>query len=235
MNKITLLLFMLIWSSIAYAQDMILLRNGSEIKCKMDMIGNGIIFYKENGNNLQLPTTQVYMIKYAKRGNTFFNTDGEANYNTEQSFAKLGKKDIAIYLCEGGEIIASEVSITNEDINYRAQSNKPTAFLSSKKSNDWITIAKDNVFLIRYFDGTREVINDLQKLEALPKVKFPFVPVSKDPSLPRPADIILYRGITLSVIIYDLGDENIYYRKKEWQDGPIFRINRNKINKLTYK
>lgn len=235
MNKIILLVLLLIMSSVTCAQDMILLRNGTEIQCKMDMIGNGIVSYKENGNSMQLPTTQVYMIKYAKRGNAFFNSDGETNYNTEQSAAKLGKKDIAIYLCEGGEIIASEVSITNENINYRAQSKKPTAFLSSKKSNDWITIAKDNVFLIRYFDGTREVINDLQKLEALPKVKHPFIPVSKDPSLPRPADILLNGGKTLSVIIYDLEDDNIHYRKKEWQDGPIFRINRSKINKLTYK
>ena len=65
-------LFMSFWAN---AQDMMLLRNGDEIQCKVDMISNGTVSYQENGTKSQMPTTQLYMIKYEKRGNAFFNSD----------------------------------------------------------------------------------------------------------------------------------------------------------------
>ena len=154
----------------ANAQDMMLLRNGDEIQCKVDMISNGTVSYQENGTKSQMPTTQLYMIKYEKRGNAFFNSDGESSYNSESSSAKLSKKDIAIYLCDGGEVIASEVKLSKETVDYKTSNKKTwnaiTGFLPVKKSGDWSSLNKEKVFLIRYFDGSREVINDLQKLEA---------------------------------------------------------------------
>ena len=225
------------------AQDMMLLRNGDEIQCKVDMISNGTVSYQENGTKSQLPTTQLYMIKYEKRGNAFFNSEGESNYNSETMTAKLSKKDIAIYLCDGGEIIASEVKVVEENVDYKASNKKAwnsiTGFPAMKKSETWNSLPKEEVFLIRYFDGSREVINDLQKseeqarIDALPKVKHPFVPINKDEKFPCPAELELNDGKRIPVIIYDLEREYIHYRKKEWQDGPIFRIQRSKIKDLT--
>ena len=228
----------------ANAQDMMLLRNGDEIQCKVDMISNGSIFFRENGIRSQLPTNQLYMIKYEKRGNAFFNSEGESNYNSELSSAKLSKKDIAIYLCDGGEIIASEVKVSNESVDYRTANKKAnaiTGFLPIKKSENWNSLPQKKVFLIRYFDGSREVINNLQKLEeqtmidALPKVKHPFIPINKDKKYPCPAEIELNDGKSISVIIYDMEREYVHYRKKEWQDGPIFRMQKSKIKDITIK
>jgi len=227
------------------AQDMMLLRNGDEIQCKVDMISNGFVSYQENGTRSQLPTTQLYMIKYEKRGNAFFNSEGESNYSSESTSTKLSKKDIAIYLCDGAEVIASELKVSNDNIDYRSSNkniwNAITGFLPNKKSGEWNSLPKEKVFLIRYFDGSREVINDLQKMEeqariaALPKVKHPFVPINKDEKFPCPAELELNAGKSLSVIIYDMEREYVHYRKKEWQDGPIFRMQRSKIKDIILK
>lgn len=245
MKKKILFIIGLAVSFLANAQDMILLRNGDEIPCKVEMISNGTVSYQENGTRAQLPTTQLYMIKYEKRGNAFFNSEGESSYNSESSSAKLSKKDIAIYLCDGGEVIASGVKVSNETVDYKTSNMKTrnaiTGLLPIKKSGDWSSLSKEKVFLIRYFDGTREVINDLQKLEeqarldALPKVKHPFVPINKDDKYPCPAEFVLNDGNNISVIIYDMEREYVHYRKEEWQDGPIFRIQRSKIKDITIK
>jgi hypothetical protein len=242
MKKTILVIVGLIMSFLANAQDMILLRNGDEIQCKVDMISNGIVSYQENGTRSQMPTTQLYMIKYEKRGKAFFNSEGESNYNSESTSAKLSKKDIAIYLCDGGEIIASEVKFLDDNIDYKASNKKKwNAIIPIKKSGEWNSLAKEKVFLIRYFDGSREVINDLQKIEeqarmnALPKVKHPFVPINKDENYPCPAEIKLNDGNSISVIIYDMEREYVHYRKKEWQDGPIFRMQRMKIKDIIIK
>ncbi len=245
MKKKFLVIIGLSMSFCANAQDMMLLRNGDEIQCKVDMISNGTVSFQENGTRLQLPTTQLYMIKYKKRGNAFFNSDGESNYNSESPSAKLSKKNIAIYLCDGGEVIASEVKVTNENVDYRASNKKTrndiTGFLPIKKSGDWNSLPKEKVFLIRYFDGSREVINDLQKkeeqarIDALPKVKHPFIPINKDRKFPCPAEFELNDGKNISVIVYDMEREYVHYRKKEWQDGPIFRMKKSKIKNITIK
>lgn len=245
MKKKFFIIIGLAMSFCANAQDMMLLRNGDEIQCKVDMISNGTVSFQENGTRSQLPTTQLYMIKYEKRGNTFFNTEGESNYNSESSPVKLSKKNIAIYLCDGGEVIASEIKVSNENVDYRASNKKAwnaiTGFLPIKKSGGWNSLPKEKVFLIRYFDGSREVINDLQKIEeqaridALPKVKHPFIPINKDENYPCPAEFELNDGKSISVIVYDMEREYVHYRKKEWQDGPIFRMQKSKIKNITIK
>lgn len=245
MKRTVLLIMGLTISFCANAQDMMLLRNGDEIQCKIDMISNGIVSYQENGTRSQIPTAQLYMIKYEKRGNAFFNSEGESNYNTESTSVKLSKKDIAIYLCDGGEVIATEVKLLDEKVDYKASKRKTgnaiAGFLPIKKSIDWDSLPKEKVFLIRYFDGSREVINDLQKIEeqaridALPKVKHPFIPINKDENFPCPAELELNEEKRISVIIYDMEREYVHYRKKEWQDGPIFRMQRTKIKDITIK
>jgi hypothetical protein len=244
MNKCILLILGLVSSTILSAQDMMLLRNVEEMHCKVEMISNVVVNYLSNGAKGKLPTTQLYMIKYEKRGNSFFNSEGESSYKSEPSSNKMSDKDISIYLCEGGEIIVSDIEVTNDEVYYRLSPGKKgwnaiTGLLPNKKSEDWIAIPKDSVFLIRYFDGTREVINDLQKIEnqarieALPKVKHPFIPINKDGAFPCAAEIELKDGTTLSVVIYDVEREYVYYRKAVWPDGPVYRLQRRKIKQAT--
>lgn len=224
-----------------YAQDLIILRNGDEIPCKVQLLSKEDITYITNGSRNQIASTQIYMIKYEARGNVFFNTDGEATFNSESVTSKLKKNDISIFLCKGEEIIASEINITANQILYKIPNNKLSSKILSKitkksDSNDWQAIPKDEVFLVRFFDGTKNIINNLSELELLQRkdaVKHPFVPINKDPKYPCPAEIELKDGVIFQVIIYDLEREYVHFRKKDWQDGPIFRIRQNIIKTIS--
>ena len=229
------------------AQDFVLLRTGEEIWCKVELVGNGLLTYraeKSKSNKISLPINQVYMIKYEKRGNTFYNSNGEV-IKTTPSASKMSKKDIGIYLCEGEEIIASEVSMDVENVNYK-KSGKNN-LISSRKKGESFSIPKSQIFLIRYFDGTKELLTNLDKQENgpfvsfdenvqnIPAVNHPFIPKSKDTKYPCPATLILEGRNELQVIIYDEDNQYVHYRKKDWQDGPIFRMSKKKVKKISFK
>lgn len=217
------------------AQDLIILRNGDDILCKVEKLDNGEVTYKSDGVTETLPVTQIYLIKYASRGNAFFSETGDATYRTK--VPKSSKKDILIYLCSGSEIKASELEIKSETLQYQ----EPKNSLAPKTSEEWIPISKRDVFLIRYPDGTKDVINNLQKkdgqirIDDVPKCKHPFIPINKEFGYSVEAELKLNDDNDFSVIIYDLDRVYIYYKTTDWLDGPIYRMNRNKIKSIIKK
>lgn len=233
-RKIFICIFILFCGLSSFAQDMIILRDGSEIQCKVELISNGTVSYINDGESDELLTSQIYMIKYKARGNVFYSSNGEVIYNANgnnKKESKLSNTSIAIYLREGAEIIASEINIMGNEIKYVVDN----GFF---RKNTLETVKKDKVFLIRYGDGSKELINSLDDKKAEPyinKVKHPFIPINKDPLYPCPADIILNDGNQISVIIYDKEREYVHYRTKEWQDGPIFRMKLSKIKSIITK
>ena len=244
-RKIFICIFILFCGLSSFAQDMIILRDGSEIQCKIELIGNGTVSYINDGESDELLTSHIYMIKYKLRGNVFYSSNGEVIYNANgnnKKESKLSNTSIAIYLREGAEIIASEINILENEIKYAAEKKGSGVSLSGlfgkKKPENWNTIKKDKVFLIRYGDGSKELVNSLDdniKEPVVKKVKHPFIPINKDPLYPCPADIILNDGNQISVIIYDKEREYVHYRTNEWQDGPIFRMKLSKIKSILTK
>lgn len=233
-KKFFICIFILFYGLNSFAQDMIILRDGSEIQCKVELISNGTVSYINDGESDELLTSQIYMIKYKARGNVFYSSNGEVIYNANgnnKKESKLSNTSIAIYLREGAEIIASEINVMGNEIKYVVDN----GFL---RKNTLETVKKDKVFLIRYGDGSKELVNSLDdniKEQVVKKVKHPFIPINKDPLYPCPADIILNDGNQISVIIYDKEREYVHYRTKEWQDGPIFRMKLSKIKSIITK
>ena len=233
-TNVLILLFLLLRSVIVGAQDLIILRNGEDILCKVEKIDNGIVSYQSDGQTTTLPVTQIYLIKYENRGNAFFNEAGETTYSTRVT-TKPSKKDILVYLCNGNEIRSTELEITAEYV--RCFDSK--AKTSKKSSEEWISLPKEEVFLVRYPDGTKDIVTNLQKTqeeskeELLPKCKHPFITINKSAGYPVLAELTLNDNKEISVIIYDSDRSYIYYRTKEWQDGPIYRLNLNKIRLIT--
>lgn len=233
-RKIFICIFILFCGLSSFAQDMIILRDGSEIQCKVELISNGTVSYINDGESDELLTSQIYMIKYKLRGNVFYSSNGEVIYNANgnnKKESKLSNTSIAIYLREGAEIIASEINIMGNEIKYVVDN----GFF---RKNTLETVKKDKVFLIRYGDGSKELVNSLDddtKEPVIKEVKHPFIPINKDPLYPCPADIILNDGNQISVIIYDKEREYVHYRTNEWQDGPIFRMKLSKIKSIITK
>lgn len=244
MKKYLIILVGMIVLNKLSAQDFVLLRTGEEIWCKVEMVGNGLLTYraeKSKSNKISLPINQVYMIKYEKRGNTFYNFKGEV-IKTSPSASQLSKKDIGIYLCEGEEIIASEVSMDVENVSYKISGKNN--LISKKRKGESFRIPKSKIFLIRYYDGTKELLTNLEKqeneylvenIQDIPVVNHPFIPTSKDTKYPCPATLRLENRNELQVIIYDEDNQYVHYRKKDWQDGPIFRMSKKKVKKISFK
>ena len=225
------------------AQDLMILRNGDEYQCKVEQLSDNKVFFQVGGESSSLSVDLIYMIKYASRGNAFFSETGEVTYSSK--VIKPSPKDIFIYLCSGSEIRATELNITADALLYHpsGESGKKNMnkLFSKKTKTEWISISKDEIFFIRYPDGTRDIINNLQRkkeqarTEELLQCKRPFVPINKEAGYPVVASLVLNDGNEIPVIIYDSDRTYIHYRTKEWQDGPIYRMNRNKIKIITTK
>lgn len=234
--KRVLLLLLLFANLSANAQDFVIMRNGKSFSCKVKGINEGYVYFQRGEDKKKAKTNRVYMIKYETRGNAFFNSNGEVSYNSDASSVKQSKSDIAIYLCEGVEIITPEIKMTGNNIEYKEPKNglKKVLGVFSKKG-DWASISRDKVFIIRYGDGTKDIITPLTDQTAtVADVKRPFIPTSDNESLPCPAEVKLKDGKVMTVVLYDMDTDYIHYRRKEWQDGPIFRMEQSKIADVSY-
>lgn len=234
MKKWTVLTLLATFALLSKADDMVILRSAEEITGNIDMISEGrIIIYTDNGE-MSIPTDQVYMIKYETRGNAFFNPHGKMRYDSEHKTRNLGDKEIGIYLSSGDEVIASAIRVDEENINYKLSKKDLLSGVSkifSKKNKEWIKLPKEQVFIVKYADGSKEVITplikeDTQLVTALqPSATHVFVAIDKAKEYPYPGNVTLPTKEVIPAIIYDITGNYIYYRLKSWQDGPIFRVN----------
>lgn len=243
MKKLILIfIFFIYYSFPANAEDILLLRSGEEIFGDIQMISNGNISISTDNGDLSIPTNKAYMIKYHKKGSAFFTPEGDMRFDTEQRNSEISEKDIAIYLCEGAEIIASSIKIDGENIEYKPSNKNLLSGITklfSKKDKEWAQITKNEIFLIKYGDGMKNIINPFSEVDKdekniqRPSVNHIFVQINAEENYPYPAKIILKDKREIPTIVYDKIDGYTYYRKKTWQDGPIYRINNNLIEQIS--
>lgn len=157
---ITFLLIVFVLSpDFCKAQDMILLTNGDELPGKVEKISNNEVtldiskIKKSTVDKEIIHVRDIYMIKYKDRGNVYFLSDGRRNTGENQQLAK--DADV-IYLLSGMEIPAWNTKMEYGVVKYDNDKNK-------KKSKERI-VNLNQIFMIKYADGSREVINDLSAL-----------------------------------------------------------------------
>lgn len=244
MKRTILILFVWLFSgSSLSAKDFILLRSGEEMVGDVEMISNGAISILTEKGKRSIPTNQVYMIKYEKRGNAFFSVDGEMRYDTDNNRTKISESDIGVYLTDGKEIIVSALKIDRDKIQLKPVSKKLLSNVSNLlfKNKGWVEIPGTEIFLIRYGDGSKDIITPLamaaqsheNKEKPSESSYHAFVILNRDMGYPYPGKIILKDDKELSVIFFDDVEDFVYFRKKTWQDGPIFRVNKRKIKEIT--
>ncbi len=181
-----------VFTSYAKSIDFVMLRNGDEIPIAVVRVSDSELVYinlsryiydkggKSDRNILEqaadtMKLSDVYMIKYEKRGNLYINTEGK---RISGEFAKIQKDATLIYLVNGGEIQAYNTMIANDVITYQAEKPKGKNVLSFlKKSDDnnltqeLITLPFSEVFLIKYPDGSKDIITDLVNYKKEQEVK----------------------------------------------------------------
>lgn len=161
-NCIRYLVFTIValtWSA-SMAQDVVILRTGDELKGKVLQVSqtevklepkNGTIFSKSS-NVVTINPSDIYLIKYKERGNLYFKENGQRLSGEKQ---KLDRSADIIYLCEGKEIQAWDLKRDTEHITFRT-TKEPKKAVSSTASVD-----NSAVFMIKYSDGSRDVVSDI--------------------------------------------------------------------------
>lgn len=157
MKAFLTIIFSFCASVVTLAQnDIIIFRDGSEASGKVIQVGDKNIVYKastkKNARDISVRSQEVYMIHFKERGNVYITTEGKRISGENQKIA--GEQDI-IYLVSGKEIPVYNLQVLEEVIKY--QERKP----SKKLFVPFETIAKEEVFMIKYRDGIKDMITDI--------------------------------------------------------------------------
>mgnify|MGYP006872987708 CR=1 FL=1 len=214
----------------AFAQDLFIFRDGSEREAKVLMVTNDNTVIQIGKRQEFLPNSSLYMIKYEKRGNVFFTDEGK--HFSGEGNGKIPSSADAIYLLEGGEVVAYNVLINGGNVTYAN---------SKKKGSPVQEVSSDAVFLIKYHDGTKDIINDFESVRrkaAEAQAEKQRMEEARLAAIrnqyPKNAVITTKRGIGIKASILMENDEYVTYKKTTLKSSPVFNIDRDKIKKITF-
>ena len=161
MTTILLILSFLLFSG--GNQDFLILRTGEDVPGKIIQASDDVITilvsdknnpHYNDKENTTIPTSNVYMLHYKDRGNFYINSSGHRVSGEKQ---KLDDKADIIYLVRGAEIPAYDLQVGETKITYRATKKKTKALSSN------VSVNREDVFMIVYTDGSRDVFTDLSR------------------------------------------------------------------------
>lgn len=234
--KLSIIVFLLAFPLQLLAQnDLIILRDGSERKGKVVMVTNENTSYTEGSKKSSAQETvqniSIYMIKYEKRGNVFFTEDGKRISGEGDGKVPVGAS--AIYLFKGKEIIAYNVSLVENKVQY---------YDSKKKGSPQLSVPSDEVFLIRYSDGTKDLMNtfeDLKRREAEELAeKMRLEEEARLAELrnryPKDAIIMTQKNMEIRVSLLSENDDVVTYKKVGLKNSPVFNMDKTNIKEIKY-
>lgn len=209
-------LLVLVFPLFAAQHDLILLRNGMEAEAIVELVDdNEIVFRIDKKSPSQtIDIHEVYMIKFAKRGNVYVTPEGKRVTGETQV---IDKDADVIYLVSGAEVPAYNLKVSDYHVSFLA--NKP----KNKKSIPIAqTFSRSDVFLIKYKDGTKDKLSDIslkKKVEPQPDVVK--ADTQEEPAKEEPLQVVFHsvaKGETLTSIAkkYGVATDEIV----EWNDLP---------------
>ena len=258
MNRFFLLSIILVPSTI-FAQDHIIFRDGQERECKVIQVNSDKTLCKENNKKKALDVlydnSEIYMIKYEKRGNVFFTEDGDRF--SGETVDKPDKKATMIYLKQGKEIEAFDLEITSTTIRFKPERRKTrfTGFIfKNSKIVETQELEKTDVFMLKYPDGTKDILTpfEIKKEKEITSGDLSTSPISSDKkqivenpvkvvsgsdvrrSYPCGGIIQTVQGATIDAIIQNEDDESVAYKRQSNPNGPIYHIKLGNIKDIKY-
>lgn len=174
----------------------------------------------------------IYLIKYQKRGNVYFTLEGKQF--TGDIGSQAPHDATAIYLLEGRELWGYNLIASEDKITYQ---------MGKKKNSQQITMSKDDIFLILYPDGTRDVVNDFsvvqkqreaelererQKAEAEKRAR-------EAAMFPKVGKMKTVTGKEYTVTIVSENDGVYVFTKDDIKVSPLFQIKKKYVSELDVK
>lgn len=223
--------------------DLIIMRNGTEYNGQIALVKQDkTVFKDDKGSQMELPNTDIYMIKYEKRGNVFFTESGERL--SSEGDGKIPGGASAIYLVEGKEVIGYDITIDANNITYYPPSKKKYGFIQiSKKGSSSLSVPKNEVFLIKYEDGTKDLVTDFETLKKWKETELKRKQAEDEAtkkelwlkSFPKQATIITKKEIVINANVLSDDGRIIEFKRTSMNNSPIFVMNRDDIQDVFYK
>lgn len=169
---ISALLLQLVVVSCCFAHDHIIFRNGVEGDVKLLQLADDKVVFNylkdKKKKRHEVKTEEIYMIYIKDRGNVYITPDGK-RLSGELKRAEVDKHDI-IYLVKGGEIVAENIRVSENNIYYTDKIKRGgLAGFIGRKSDYEITLNRSEVFMIRYKRGMTDIITPIDIVPEEPK------------------------------------------------------------------
>lgn len=248
MKKIYAIISLLGISLGLYAQDAIIYRDGRVKEVKIIQTNNDKTLFKEAGNKHAaeeyVDNKQVFMLKFKTRGNVVFNANGERVLATSERI-QIPKDAIVVYYKDGREVPAYNLTMDANVVSFKQ---------SKKAKNRPIYSAKSEVFMIRYPDGTRDILTNLAVEEQRQRereaeearlkaqreavvadsIKQATVEAAASATNPKKATIITKKGMRMKVWVCSETDSMVSYKKTNSSKAAIFNMSKAKIKSIVY-
>lgn len=231
-----------------YAQDAIIFRDGRVKSVKIIQTNNDKTLFKESGNKNAseeyVENTKVFMLKFKTRGNVVFNANGERILTTSEH-TEIPKDAIVVYYKDGREIPAYNLTMDASVVSFK----------TSKKAKDRpIFSPKSEVFMIRYPDGTRDILTNLavaeqqqrereaeearlkaqREVEVADSIKAAAIEEAASATNPKKATIVTKKGVRMKVWVCSDTATMVSYKKVNSAKAAIFNMSKAKIKNIIY-
>lgn len=230
------------------AQDAIIFRDGRVKSVKIIQTNNDKTLFKESGNKNAseefVENTKVFMLKFKTRGNVVFNANGERILTTSEH-TEIPKDAIGVYYKDGREVPAYNLTMDASVVSFK----------TSKKAKDRpIFSPKSEVFMIRYPDGTRDILTNLAVAEQLQRereeeearlkaqreaevadsIKAADIEEAASTTNPKKATIVTKKGVRMKVWVCSDTATMVSYKKVNSAKAAIFNMSKAKIKNIIY-
>lgn len=260
-------------SATLHAQDKIIFRDGRERAVKIIQTNNDKTLYRptdeKDATEEFVDNNKLFMLKFKSRGNIVFNSKGERILTVSEPI-KIPKSAIVIYYKDGREIPVQSITMDEHVVYFKplkSKSGKASDALLALKPKELkkklkeqaavqaaspTSIPRCDIFMIRYPDGTRDILTNLadeeeqernrqaeeaeRKKQAEAEQKASAEDNSEASSTPslRKATIITRKGVRIKAWVISDTASTLTYKKENTPKAAIFRMSKTKIKKVVY-
>ena len=248
MKSVYVAICLLGYSLSLYAQDAIIYRDGRVKSVKIIQTNNDKTLFKESDNKKAteeyVENTKVFMLKFKTRGNVVFNSNGERILTTSEH-TQIPKDAIVVYYKDGREVPAYNLTMDANVVSFKTSKKDRKAPVFSPKSE---------VFMIRYPDGTRDILTNLaveeqrqrereteearlkaqREAETADSIKAATVEAAASAVTPKKATIVTKKGVRMKVWVCSDTATMVSYKKVNSAKAPVFNMSKTKIKNVIY-
>lgn len=247
-NRIIVVIGAMLATLQCIAQDAIIFRDGRVKSVKIIQTNNDKTLFKEsdnkNASEEYVENTKVFMLKFKTRGNVVFNANGERILATSEH-TEIPKDAIVVYYKDGREVPAYNLTMDASVVSFK----------TNKKAKDRpIFSPKSEVFMIRYPDGTRDILTNLavaeqqqrerkaeearlkaqREAEVADSIKAAAIEEAASATNPKKATIVTKKGVRMKVWVCSDTATMVSYKKVNSAKAAIFNMSKAKIKNIIY-